>query len=69
LEPLTLPEAVKAALIQRDGPYAPLLALAEASESASPARLIAQAESLGVASAMHNQALLEALEFADQINQ
>jgi len=69
LEPLTLPEAVKEALVHREGPYAPLLTLAEASESPSPARLIAQAEALGVASATHNRLLLEALEFADQINQ
>jgi EAL and modified HD-GYP domain-containing signal transduction protein len=69
LEGLTLPEAVRDALIHREGPYAPLVSLAQASESASPAALVAAAEALGVTPAQHNALLLQAVEFADLINQ
>ena len=66
---LTLPEAVRAALVDHSGPYAPLLALARAIESSVPHDIRAAADDLYVAPIEINLALLRALLVAARLEQ
>lgn len=65
LEEMHLPEAVTDALLHDEGEYAPFLKLARASESFDCNALQAQATELQLANEQINEALLEALAFAD----
>lgn len=65
LEEMHLPEAITDALLHDEGEYAPFLKLARASESFDCAALQAQAAELQLTNEQINDALLNALTFAD----
>jgi EAL and modified HD-GYP domain-containing signal transduction protein len=67
LADMHLPDTINDALISGSGPYAPFLALAQASEQADYTRYAAQAAELQLDPATVNHALLEALAFADSL--
>jgi hypothetical protein len=67
LADMHLPDTINDALISGSGPYAPFLALAQASEQADYARYAAQAAELQLDPATVNHAQLEALAFADSL--
>lgn len=68
LDQMTLPEAVRDALLQGEGAYAPLLKLAIASETFMPDQLRKQAEQLGLSDQEITTALLQAVAFADELS-
>jgi len=67
LADMHLPDTINDALISGSGPYAPFLALAQASEQADYARYAAQAAELQLDPTTVNHAQLEALSFADSL--
>lgn len=67
LADMHLPDTINDALISGSGPYAPFLALAQASEQTDYARYAAQAAELQLDPATVNHAQLEALSFADSL--
>ena len=67
LEQMHLPEAISATLRDGSGPYAQLLALAQACETADITTLAAQAEALQLTAEQINRAQIEALVFADSL--
>ncbi|MDQ7990624.1 MAG: HDOD domain-containing protein [Candidatus Dactylopiibacterium sp.] len=67
LEQLALPEPVRDVLISGEGPYAPLMRLATASESFLPDTLRAQSEALGLTVQQVSEALVQAVHFADSL--
>lgn len=68
LEQMSLPEAIRDALIGGVGAYAPLLKLAIASESFLPDQLKAQTEALGFTPQQVSAALLQGVAFADALS-
>lgn len=66
---LALPEAVRAALVERSGPYAPLLELARAVESEVPHDIRAASEAVFVEPIEINRALLRSLLVASRLEQ
>ena len=68
LASIQLPERVKQALIDGDGPFAPYMTLVNALESGSPFDLRAASDSLLMGVAEVNQALLRALTAAAQLD-
>ena len=66
---LTLPPAVRAALLERSGPYAPLLAVAEACESLDPGRIEAAAAAAGLDPQASNRAMLSAMSWAHEVGE
>lgn len=62
-----LPTNVRNALLRREGPYAPLLAVAEAAEAYDPRGIEASARAAGVAPEAVNRALLEAAVWTSEI--
>jgi hypothetical protein len=64
LQSLELDPAVRDALLERKGPYAPLLALAGASENAPVDAYAGMMAGMGVTARQANLALLQAIEFA-----
>lgn len=68
LEQMTLPEAVRDALLMNEGAYAPLLRLAIASETFMPDQLRKQAEALGLSDQQITSALMQAVAFADELS-
>lgn len=68
LDQMTLPEAVRDALLLGEGAYAPLLKLAVASETFMPDQLRKQAEQLGLSDQEITTALLQAVAFADELS-
>ena len=67
LDKLTLPENISDALLTRDGIYGPLLALAEACESADIARINELANSLAIEPTKVNEAHLNALAWVEEL--
>lgn len=67
LADMNLPGPINEALISGEGPYAPFLQLALASEKADYAAFAAQAEELQLPTEAVNRAQLEALRFADSL--
>lgn len=67
LRQLTLPEKIRSALLERQGPYAPLLAIAEACEAFDPARIQQAAIAAGIPAASVNQTLLAATAWASDV--
>jgi EAL and modified HD-GYP domain-containing signal transduction protein len=67
LADMHLPDTINDALISGSGPYAPFLALAQASEQADYTRYAAQVAELQLDPATVNHAQLEALSFADSL--
>jgi EAL and modified HD-GYP domain-containing signal transduction protein len=68
LKPLQLPEAVLAALLRGEGPYAPLLELALACESADQERVAAASAACGLDPATVNARHFEALVWAQRVD-
>lgn len=68
LEQMSLPEAIRDALIGGVGAYAPLLKLAIASESFLPDMLQAHTEALGLTPQQVSAALLQGVAFADSLS-
>jgi len=68
LEQMTLPEAVRDALLLGEGAYAPLLNLAIASETFMPDLLRKQTEALGLSDKQITSALMQAVAFADELS-
>ena len=64
---LNLPQAVSAALLQGDGPYAPYLALSRACEDGEPAGLRTLASSLGLNLTEVTRLQMEAMVWAESI--
>ncbi|MBC7576511.1 MAG: EAL domain-containing protein [Tardiphaga sp.] len=69
LSSLALPESVGAALLRREGVFAPFLALTEACESADEARFADICEHLQLSSHQVNFAHLQALAWAEELAQ
>lgn len=67
LKPLSLPDAVSAALLCNEGPYAPLLDLAVACETLDQERIRAAAARCGVAASSVNAKHFEALAWAREM--
>jgi EAL and modified HD-GYP domain-containing signal transduction protein len=67
LKPLHLAQGVQAALLAGEGPYAPLLELALACESADQARVAAASEACGLSVADVNAGHFAALTWAQQV--
>lgn len=66
---LTLPAAVKEALLTRQGPYGQLLDLAEACESLDAERIEAAAAKAGFESDVTNRALLASMAWAHEVGE
>lgn len=66
---ISLPAHVRSALLERTGPYAPLLAVAEACEGFDPPRMEAAAVAAGLEPDAVNQALLEATIWTSEITE
>ncbi len=64
---LRLPTNIRTALLERAGPYAPLLAVAEACEAFDPNRIAITAESAGLDPRAVNQALMAATSWASDV--
>jgi EAL and modified HD-GYP domain-containing signal transduction protein len=67
LADMHLPDTINDALISGSGPYAPFLALAQASELADYAKFSARTAELQLDAETVNRAQLEALTFADSL--
>ena len=67
LKPLNLPEAVNAALLHRQGPYAPFLELALACETSDPDRIEAAAGRCGVEISAVNTRHFEAMAWVQEL--
>lgn len=67
LADMHLPDTINDALISGNGPYAPFLALAQASEQTDYAKFSARAAELQLDAETVNRAQLEALTFADSL--
>ena len=67
LADMHLPDTINDALISGSGPYAPFLALAQASEQADYAKFSARTAELQLDAETVNRAQLEALTFADSL--
>jgi hypothetical protein len=68
LDQMTLPDAIRDALLHHQGAYAALLGLAIASESASCDDLGQQSDALGLSSQQVSAAILQAVAFADNLS-
>ncbi|MBS1189335.1 MAG: putative signal transduction protein containing and modified domain [Rhodocyclaceae bacterium] len=66
---LLLPTHIRNALLERSGPYAPLLAVAEACEGFDPPRMEAAARAAGLDPDTVNRALLDATAWTSEITQ
>lgn len=66
---VSLPAHVRSALLERSGPYAPLLAVAEACEGFDPPRMEAAALAAGLEPEAVNRALLEATVWTSEITE
>lgn len=66
---LILPAPVREALLERSGPYAPLLAVAEACESLDSGRIEAAAEAAGLDPQATNRAMLAAMSWAHEVGE
>ncbi|WP_416243740.1 EAL and HDOD domain-containing protein [Azospira sp. APE16] len=66
---LTLPPAVKQALLQRQGPYAQLLEVAEACESLESARIESAAQAAGLEAEATNRAMIMAMAWANEVGE
>ncbi|MBU6465878.1 MAG: HDOD domain-containing protein [Burkholderiales bacterium] len=67
LQLITVPEPVSAALLRREGPLGKLLLLAQACESSDDGAFDHAAHALGLSSSQINGAHLQALAWADQV--
>ncbi|NWG87455.1 MAG: HDOD domain-containing protein [Hydrogenophilaceae bacterium] len=67
LDRVIIPEPVAEALLNRKGPYGPILALVEASETRDAAQMTKQAEQLILSSQQVNTAHLQALAWVEQL--
>ncbi len=67
LEEMTLPEAIRDALLGTDGPYTALLDLARACESNDAKLVDYKAQILAIDSPRLNRAMVQALHFADSL--
>jgi c-di-GMP phosphodiesterase len=68
LEPLTISRSMRDALLKRDGPYVPLLLLAEAIEKADESRIETIHQALGMDIIVIHDAYNEALEWAEKLD-
>lgn len=69
LADIPLADDIRAALLDRNGPYAPLLAVAEAGDAADLQRMASAAEMAGVNAEHVNSALLAATAWASEITE
>lgn len=69
IEGMSLPTHVRNALLERSGPYAPLLAVAEACEAFDPPRMEAAARAAGLDPLAVNRALLDATAWTSEITE
>lgn len=69
LDRIHLPETVRAALLERRGPYAPLLAVAEAGEAYDHTAIEVAAQIAGVTPDRVNEALLAALSWVTEVTE
>lgn len=69
LNDMLLAEDIRKALLEHSGPYAPLLALAKASESADPQKIETAAQAAGVDPDSVNHALLVATAWASEVTE
>ena len=69
LDDMPLADEVRAALLERSGPYAPLLAVAEAGEDYDLPRMEETARSAGLDPATVNRALLAATAWASEVTE
>jgi EAL and modified HD-GYP domain-containing signal transduction protein len=67
LEQITLPAHVRNALLERNGAYAPLLAVVEAAEASGPSAVEAMASAAGLAADSVNHALIAATAWANDV--
>lgn len=67
VEKLRLPSNIRTALLERAGPYAPLLDVAEACEAFDPVRISATAQAAGLDPRAVNQALMAATSWASDV--
>lgn len=67
VEQVKLPTNIRTALLERAGPYAPLLAVAEACEAFDPERIAQAAGLAGLDPAHVNQALIAATAWASEV--
>jgi EAL and modified HD-GYP domain-containing signal transduction protein len=69
IKTMSLPSHVRSALLEMSGPYAPLLAVAEACEGFDPPRMEAAARAAGLEPEAVNRALLDATAWTSEITQ
>lgn len=69
LQGIALAQPVRAALLERSGPYAGLLALAETAERFDPARIADSAAALGLMADQVNRALLAATAWTSEVTE
>lgn len=69
LADIPVAEAIREALLKRSGPYAPLLAVAEACEAFDLPRMAITAEAVGIAPDTVNRALLAATAWASEVTE
>lgn len=67
VEKLRLPTNIRTALLERAGPYAPLLAVAEACEAFDPIRIADTSRAVGLDPSAVNAALLSATSWASDV--
>lgn len=69
LATMPIAEEIRQALLERGGPYAPLLAVAELSESVDQGGMADAAQAAGVTAEMVNRALLAATAWASEVTE
>lgn len=67
VDQVRLPTNIRAALLERTGPYAPLLAVSEACEAFDPVRIATTSHAAGLDPKAVNQALLAATSWAGEV--
>ena len=69
LQAMPIADAIRLALLERKGPYAPLLAVAEAAEATDQTAMAAAAHQAGVDAEAVNRALLAATAWASEVTE
>lgn len=69
LQAMPIADEIRQALLDHDGPYAPLLAVAEAAESRDPAAIASATQIAGIDAEIINRALLTATAWACEVTE
>ena len=69
LATMPIADEIRQALLERSGPYAPLLAVAEQSEALDQTGMVSAAQAAGVDPDMVNRALLAATAWASEVTE